>query len=97
MSAPAPFGTAIALANVAGQAGAVVVVLRDENGASIAQGKISLDARGHGALMLDSEFPQTAGRRGTIELRRPADGWVSVLGLRAGPAFSLASVPSIAK
>ncbi len=89
--------TGIAVANLASLGGDAIVILRDDNGTKIGEGKLSLPARGHRGLVLDSEYSLTSGRRGTVEIQPPAGGQIGVFGVRAGPAFSLASIPPIGR
>jgi sugar lactone lactonase YvrE len=78
--------TGVALANVSAQAATVPVIVRDDTGATIANGQIALAANGHTSFLLTDTalgFPSTAGKRGTIEFDKPAGGRISVLGIRA--------------
>lgn len=83
--------TGVALANMAGQAGNVNVVIRDDTGAQLQTGTIPLAALGHVSFMLPEEYSSSAGKRGTVEFDTPAGGWISVLGLRANQISSAAS------
>lgn len=74
--------TGLAIANGAGVATLVPVVIRDHTGATIFSGTIPLGANGHTAFMLDQTYPVTDGKRGTIEFQTPPGGQISVLGLR---------------
>ena len=75
----------VALANVSAQAGSVPVVIRDDTGTQIGTGTIPLVASGHTSLVLSSQFPITANKRGTIEFDTPTGGQISALGIRFTP------------
>jgi len=84
-------GTGIAVANVSATAlGAnIPVVIRDDSGAQLGTGHISLAPQGHNSFMLTDStygFPATAAKRGTVEFNAPSNGQISVLGLRANGA-----------
>jgi hypothetical protein len=84
------FTTSVALASFSPESQAVVAAtVRDEQNVIVGeQTVITLPARGHLAFPLPQQFPQSAGRRGTIEFHVPT-GSVSVLGLRfAGESFT---------
>ncbi len=74
--------TGVAVANLAAQGSALSVIINDETGAHIQTHTLDLPARGHTAFALNSLYPATAGKRGTVEFRAPAGGQISVLGLR---------------
>lgn len=95
--------TGLAIAHVSSDAFPVnnSVVIRDDTGAKLGTGVISLNPSGHNSFMLTDPtygFPVTAGKRGTIEFYAPQ--WkLSVLGLRANglaftslPVFSNSSI-----
>jgi hypothetical protein len=89
-------GTGLAIANVAAQAASASVVIRDDTGAQIGTGSISLPAQGHTSFMLtdaNQGYPATAGIRGTITFVTPAGGQIAPLGLRATPAGALTTIP----
>ncbi len=90
--------TGLAIANLATSAANVGVVIRDDSGAQIGAGSISLPAQGHNSFMLTDAtngFPITANKRGTVEFDTPQGGQISVLGLRANGA-ALTSLPLLA-
>ncbi|MEQ1946230.1 MAG: hypothetical protein ABL995_03525 [Bryobacteraceae bacterium] len=75
--------------------GAIVVTLRDENGAVIGNDTITLPNNGHISFMLNQRYASTVGKRGSVQFDKPSGGQVTVLGLRAnGPA--LTSLPVLA-
>jgi hypothetical protein len=79
-----------------GQAANASFIIRDDAGAQIANGSISLAALGHTAFTLSVQYPVTAGKRGTMELFTPAGGQISVMAMRSnGNAFT--SIPVIAR
>jgi hypothetical protein len=58
---------------------------------------LSLAANGHTSFVLSTQFPVTAGKRGTIEFDTPAGGQISVLGLRFSPPNNaLTTIPALA-
>ncbi|NWF84835.1 MAG: hypothetical protein HXY18_13515 [Bryobacteraceae bacterium] len=84
------FTTSMALASFSPESQAVVAAtVRDDRNTIVGeQTVITLPAHGHLAFPLPQQFPQSAGRRGTIEFHVPT-GSVSVLGLRfAGESFT---------
>jgi hypothetical protein len=87
----------VAVVNLADRAGDVGIVMRNDAGVNIGEGKISLPSRGHRGIILSSEFPQTSGRRGTIEFQRPSGGQIGVFAVQSGPSPSLAFIPPIAR
>ena len=90
--------TGVAIANLATSAASVNVVIRDDTGAPLGTGAISLAAAGHNSFMLtDSKngFPATAGKRGTVEFDTPQGGQISALGLRANGS-ALTTLPVLA-
>jgi len=93
----AGFVTGVAIANTAGQAGVVVVTIRDDNGVVLQTNSVALQALGHASFALTDRFPITALRRGTLEFQTPAGGGISVLGLRFNPAQAFSTVPALVK
>ncbi|HSR07852.1 MAG TPA: BACON domain-containing protein, partial [Bryobacteraceae bacterium] len=89
----------VAVQNVSAQAGNVGVVIRDDTGAQIGSGTVSMAANSHTSFVLSSQYPVTANKRGTIEFDRPAGGQISVLGIRTKPLGSsntLTTIPALA-
>jgi hypothetical protein len=91
------FVTGVAMANVASQFANVTVNIRDDNGVVIQSNTIPIQALAHLSFQLDTRFPVTALRRGTVEFVTPAGGQISVLGIRFNPAGTFSTVPPIAK
>lgn len=94
--------TGFAIANVVAQPANVQVVIRDDTGAQIGTGTISLAAYGHKSFMLTDAssggWPVTAGVRGTIEFDTPSGGQIAPLGLRTatipvGGGFTITTIP----
>jgi hypothetical protein len=90
--------TGLAVANLGTGAVSIGVVIRDDTGVEIGTGTVSLAAQGHNSFMLTDPtygFPVTANRRGTVEFDTPANGQISVLGLRANGA-AITTLPVLA-
>ena len=92
--------TGLAIANLAAQAAGVNVIIRDDTGAQIGAGTISLPAQGHTSFMMTDTssggWAAAAGVRGTIEFDTPSGGWIAPFGLRAAPisgSFTIATIP----
>jgi hypothetical protein len=92
--------TGLAIANVAAQAASVKVIMRDDTGAQIGTGSISLPAHGHTSFMLTDTssggWAFTAGVRGTVEFDTPSGGQIAPLGLRAASipgGFTITTIP----
>jgi hypothetical protein len=98
--------TAAAVANVATQAANLGYIIRDDTGAKIASGSISLPGSGQTSFDLPDPvngFPATVGIRGTVEFDTPPGGQISVLGIRntpqvtaTGTVTTLTTVPALA-
>ena len=91
----------VALQNVASQAAAIPVVIRDDAGAVMSPlgTTLSLAANGHTSFVLSQQYPFTANMRGTIELATPSGGRISVLGIRTTPVndtLTLTTIPALA-
>ena len=75
------------------------VVIRDDMGAQIGTGFVSVAASGHTSFVLSTQFPITANKRGTIEFDTPLGGQISVLGIRTTPLDSnttFTTIPALA-
>lgn len=82
-----PFTTTMALASFDGRS-TLAATVRDEQHRILEDQVIALPERGHLAFETPRRFPQSAGRRGTIEFHVQY-GSISALGLRfAGEAFT---------
>jgi hypothetical protein len=89
--------TGVAVSSISLQAVSVPVVIRDDSGAQIGTGAIPLAANGHSAFVLGSQFPATAGMRGTLEFTAPASGQIGVVGIRTPPANTFTTLPALTR
>jgi hypothetical protein len=89
--------TGVAVNSVSSQPLTVPVVIRDDTGAQIGTGSIPLAANSHSAFMLASQFPVTAGIRGTMEFDTALDGQISALGIRASSTHTFTTLPTLVK
>jgi hypothetical protein len=90
-----PLATGVALANLSNQNTAVGLILRDDSGAVLQSAALQLPANGHTSFVLGTNYPLTAGKRGTVEFDS-ASAQISVLGIRAnGDAFT--SIPVLTR
>ena len=89
--------TGIAVSTSSPQAVSVPVVIRDDSGAQIGSGTIPLAANGHSAFVLGSQFPATAGVRGTLEFDASGGGPIGVLGIRTPPADTFTALPALTR
>ena len=84
----APLATGVALANLSTQSASVGLILRDDTGTVLQTTLLTLPANGHSAFVLGTNYPLTAGKRGTVEFDS-SSAQISVLGIRAnGNAFT---------
>jgi hypothetical protein len=79
------------------QAASIPVVIRDDSGSQIGTGTVPLAANGHSAFVLPTQFPITAGKRGTLEFSAPAGGQVGVVGIRTSPANTFTTLPVLTR
>jgi hypothetical protein len=86
--------TGVALASLAAQATSVPVLIRDDAGQVLRNDSLSLVANGHSSFMLASQWPETAGRWGTVEFG-PGGGAIAVVGIRATAAGVITTIPSL--
>ena len=87
----------VAVDNVAASAGNVGVIVRDDTGAQLTTGSLAVLANGHTSFVLATQYPVTAGKRGTIEFDTPPGGQISVLGIRfTPPNNALTTIPALA-
>ena len=90
-----PLATGVALANLTNQTATVGLILRDDSGTVLQATTLQLPANGHSAFVLGTNYPLTAGKRGTVEFDS-ASAPISVLGIRAnGNAFT--SIPVLTR
>jgi hypothetical protein len=96
--------TGLAIANFAAQPANVSVIMRNDTGAQIGTGSISLPAHGHTSFMLtdtsNGGWAFTANMRGTVEFVTPSGGQIAPLGLRAAMipgGFTITTIPVMTK
>jgi len=86
----------VAMENISAQPGNIHVVLRDDTGAQIGTGSVSLAGHAHTSFVLSTQFPVTANLRGTAEFDTPTGGRISLLGIRFSAANALTTIPVLA-
>ena len=90
--------TGVAVNSVSAQAADVPVIVRNENGISIATDTIHLAPNGHSAFTLVTDkYPMTANIRGTIEFDTPSGGQISALAFRIPISHTFTTLPALAK
>ena len=73
------------------------MIVRDDKGLQLTTGSLAISASGHTAFVLSTQYPVTAGIRGTIEFDTPPGGQISVLGIRfTPPNNALTTIPPLA-
>ena len=87
--------TGVAVANTAGNAVSIAVLIRDSTGAQIGSRSITLPANGHSAFALADRFPETLNLSGTIEFNTASAGQISVLGMRSPASGKFSSIPVV--
>ncbi len=86
----------VALAGLAAPA-SIGVVIRDDSGTQIGGGSLGVAAGGHASFVLPTQYPVTAGKRGTIEFDTASPGQISVMGMRfTPPNNALTTIPPLA-
>jgi hypothetical protein len=75
----------------------IPLTIYNDAGTQIETGTIPLNADGHTSFVLATQFPVTAGIRGTIEFDTPQGAEISVLGIRSPPALTFTTLPALAK
>ena len=93
----ASYITGVALANIVAQPANIGFIIRDDNGAVLLSGTIALPQQGHTSFVLPTAYAVTAGRRGTLEFDTPANGQISVLGIRYNPVGGFSTIPALTK
>jgi len=83
----------VAIENISSQTASIPVILRDDTGAQIGTGTVSLAGNAHTSFVMASQFPATANIRGTAEFDTPAGGRISLLGIRFTAANALTTIP----
>jgi hypothetical protein len=74
----------------------IPVVIRDNTGAQIGLGIVTLAGNGHSAFVLSDQFPITANQSGTIEFGAPAQAKIGVLGFRFPQSGAFSTIPVLA-
>jgi hypothetical protein len=89
----------VAVENVTALNAVIPVIIRNDTGAVISTGStISLEGNGHTSFVLSTQYAVTDNIRGTIEFDTPANGQISVLGLRfTPPNNALTTIPAMAQ
>jgi len=71
--------TGMALANDTGSAANLGLIIRDDTGTQLTTDNIAMKANGHTQIVLTTGYPETVGKRGSVEIDGPAG--FSALGL----------------
>jgi hypothetical protein len=87
--------TGVALANSSTSQISIPVTLRDDTGAALGTGSISLPAHGHTSFMLTDQFPAAANVRGSVEFDS-GGGPFGVIGIRATATGAYTTIPAMA-
>lgn len=91
------YATGLAVANHTGAELSLEFIARGRDGAVIASTTFYYPAHAHGSFELGSNWPDIAGRTGTLEVRAAQPGSFSMLGLRFHPQGSFTTLPVIPK
>ena len=83
----------VAIENISSQTATIPVVLRNDAGAPIGNGTLSLAGKAHTSFVMSDQFPATAHIRGTAEFDTPVGGQISLLGIRFSGANALTTIP----
>src|SRR6185295_4289604 len=83
----------VAIENISSQPANITVILRNDTGAQIGTGTVSLAAKAHTSFVMSTQFPATANIRGTAEFVTPIGGQISLLGIRFSGANALTTIP----
>jgi len=84
--------TGVALSNITASAVSIQVAIRNDAGTQIRTDTILLPAQGYQQFLLDTQYTQTAGLRGSVQFTTASAGQISVLGVRANGA-ALTTLP----
>jgi hypothetical protein len=90
-------GTGVAVANASNQPATVQTTVRDDTGAVLATDSIKLAGSGHLSFALSDRYAAAAQHRGTIQFQTPANGQISVLGIRAAISGAYTTIPAVTK
>ena len=86
----------VAMENISAQPANITVILRNDTGAQIGTGSVSLAGNAHTSFVMATQFPATANLRGTAEFDTPTGGRISLLGIRFPPSGGLTTIPVLA-
>ena len=86
--------TGVALANIGPLVVTVTANIYDDLGNLLQTANISLPGQGHTSFMLPTNYPVTAGKRGSVQF---SGGRISVIGVRATTAGTLTTIPLLVK
>ena len=86
----------VAMENVSSLPANITVILRNDTGAQIGTSSVSLAGNAHISFVMATQFPATAGIRGTAEFDTPVGGQISLLGIRFSAANALTTIPVLA-
>jgi len=89
--------TGVAISSLALQTMNVSYLIRDDNGKQVGGNSFPLVGSGHKSFILASQFPATAGIRGTIELSTATGGQISVIGIRSPATGTFTTLPPLSK
>lgn len=84
--------TGVALSNITASTVNIQVTIVNDAGTPIGTDTINLPAQGYEQFLLNTQYPQTKGLRGTIQFHTASSGEISVLGVRANGA-ALTTLP----
>jgi hypothetical protein len=73
-----------------------MVIIRDDTGTQVDAEIVALPANGRTSFLLATQFPATAGIRGTVEFDAPLNAQISVLGIRSPPTLTFTTLPALA-
>jgi hypothetical protein len=86
--------TGAAFANASPEAINVTATIFDETGAQLTVQSFPLPGKGHGAFVMPTQFPVTAGKRGLVRFVSTGTGGLAGVGLRFSPFGTFTSVPT---
>jgi trimeric autotransporter adhesin len=66
------FRTGIAVVNLSAVDSSIAVVVRDQTGSAIHSSTLTINGLGHASFFVETEFPDTVNREGTIDFINPA-------------------------
>lgn len=87
--------TGIALSATAGTSTSIQILVRDDQGTTLATDTITLPARGHTSFVLGTRYSAASNARGTIQFQALAGSQIGVIGIRALPTGAYTTIPPI--